>query len=115
MFTSCYIFPFVLRFSSTVVLTLFCYLLYIFEHFPIFCYSMMASFSEGLLLSEKVGLDPKVLVEVASHLFLRQLCIFSLLYVMLVAQYFVLILVKTLTLVFSRSNHGIAGRLTGRY
>ena len=27
-------------------------------------YSMMASFSEGLLLSEKVGLDPKVLVEV---------------------------------------------------
>lgn len=26
---------------------------------------MMASFSEGLLLSEKVGLDPKVLVEVA--------------------------------------------------
>lgn len=26
--------------------------------------SMMASFSEGLLLSEKVGLDPSVLVEV---------------------------------------------------
>lgn len=25
---------------------------------------MMASFSEGLLLTEKVGLDPKVLVEV---------------------------------------------------
>lgn len=25
---------------------------------------MMASFSEGLLLSEKVGLDPNVLVEV---------------------------------------------------
>jgi 3-hydroxyisobutyrate dehydrogenase-like beta-hydroxyacid dehydrogenase len=31
-------------------------------------YSMMASFSEGLLLSEKVGLDPKVLVEVFSYL-----------------------------------------------
>ncbi|KAL0429905.1 UNVERIFIED_CONTAM: Glyoxylate/succinic semialdehyde reductase 2, chloroplastic [Sesamum radiatum] len=29
--------------------------------------SMMASFSEGLLLSEKVGLDPKVLVEVISQ------------------------------------------------
>lgn len=29
--------------------------------------SMMASFSEGLLLSEKVGLDPKVLVEVVSQ------------------------------------------------
>ncbi|XP_031399914.1 glyoxylate/succinic semialdehyde reductase 2, chloroplastic isoform X2 [Punica granatum] len=29
--------------------------------------SMMASFSEGLLLSEKVGLDPNVLVEVVSH------------------------------------------------
>jgi glyoxylate/succinic semialdehyde reductase len=28
---------------------------------------MMASFSEGLLLSEKVGLDPKVLVEVFSY------------------------------------------------
>ena len=27
-------------------------------------YSMMASFSEGLVLSEKVGLDPKVLVQV---------------------------------------------------
>lgn len=27
----------------------------------------MASFSEGLLLSEKVGLDPKVLVEVFSY------------------------------------------------
>ncbi|WJX41757.1 glyoxylate reductase (NADP(+)) [Trifolium repens] len=30
--------------------------------------SMMASFSEGLLLNEKVGLDPKVLVEVFSYL-----------------------------------------------
>ncbi|KAG5523544.1 hypothetical protein RHGRI_035375 [Rhododendron griersonianum] len=29
--------------------------------------SMMASFSEGLLLSERVGLDPKVLVEVVSQ------------------------------------------------
>ncbi|KAL8056081.1 hypothetical protein ABFX02_04G096500 [Erythranthe guttata] len=29
--------------------------------------SMMASFSEGLLLSEKVGLDPKVLVEVITQ------------------------------------------------
>lgn len=29
--------------------------------------SMMASFSEGLLLTEKVGLDPKVLVEVVSQ------------------------------------------------
>ncbi|KAK1297918.1 hypothetical protein QJS10_CPB14g01415 [Acorus calamus] len=29
--------------------------------------SMMASFSEGLLLSEKVGLDPNVLVEVVSQ------------------------------------------------
>ncbi|XP_039115554.1 glyoxylate/succinic semialdehyde reductase 2, chloroplastic [Dioscorea cayenensis subsp. rotundata] len=29
--------------------------------------SMMASFSEGLLLGEKVGLDPKVLVEVVSQ------------------------------------------------
>ncbi|XP_028778760.1 glyoxylate/succinic semialdehyde reductase 2, chloroplastic isoform X2 [Neltuma alba] len=29
--------------------------------------SMMASFSEGLLLSEKVGLDPKILVEVVSQ------------------------------------------------
>ncbi|MED6125469.1 Glyoxylate/succinic semialdehyde reductase 2, chloroplastic [Stylosanthes scabra] len=29
--------------------------------------SMMASFSEGLLLSQKVGLDPKVLVEVVSQ------------------------------------------------
>ncbi|CAK8535935.1 unnamed protein product [Lathyrus sativus] len=29
--------------------------------------SMMASFSEGVLLSEKVGLDPKVLVEVISQ------------------------------------------------
>lgn len=29
--------------------------------------SMMASFSEGLLLSEKVGLDPKVLIEVISQ------------------------------------------------
>ncbi|PSR96171.1 Glyoxylate/succinic semialdehyde reductase [Actinidia chinensis var. chinensis] len=29
--------------------------------------SMMASFSEGLLLSEKVGLDPSVLVEVVSQ------------------------------------------------
>ncbi|KAJ7002951.1 glyoxylate/succinic semialdehyde reductase 2 [Populus alba x Populus x berolinensis] len=29
--------------------------------------SMMATFSEGLLLSEKVGLDPNVLVEVASQ------------------------------------------------
>ncbi|KAL9350834.1 hypothetical protein Peur_058089 [Populus x canadensis] len=28
--------------------------------------SMMATFSEGLLLSEKVGLDPNVLVEVVS-------------------------------------------------
>lgn len=28
---------------------------------------MMASFSEGLLLSEKVGLDPSVLVEVFSN------------------------------------------------
>ncbi|XP_058209097.1 glyoxylate/succinic semialdehyde reductase 2, chloroplastic-like [Rhododendron vialii] len=29
--------------------------------------SMMASFSEGLLLSEKIGLDPSVLVEVVSQ------------------------------------------------
>lgn len=29
--------------------------------------SMMASFSEGLILSEKVGLDPRVLVEVVSQ------------------------------------------------
>ncbi|XP_011013087.1 PREDICTED: glyoxylate/succinic semialdehyde reductase 2, chloroplastic-like [Populus euphratica] len=29
--------------------------------------SMMATFSEGLLLSEKVGLDPNVLVEVVSE------------------------------------------------
>ncbi|KAB2612992.1 glyoxylate/succinic semialdehyde reductase 2 [Pyrus ussuriensis x Pyrus communis] len=29
--------------------------------------SMMASFSEGLLLTEKIGLDPKVLVEVVSQ------------------------------------------------
>ncbi|KAF6151082.1 hypothetical protein GIB67_042417 [Kingdonia uniflora] len=29
--------------------------------------SMMASFSEGLLLSEKVGLDPKILVKVVSQ------------------------------------------------
>lgn len=29
--------------------------------------SMMASFSEGILLSEKVGLDPNVLIEVASQ------------------------------------------------
>lgn len=28
---------------------------------------MMASFSEGLLLTEKIGLDPKVLVEVLSR------------------------------------------------
>lgn len=27
-------------------------------------HSMMVSFSEGLLLADKVGLDPKVLVEV---------------------------------------------------
>jgi glyoxylate/succinic semialdehyde reductase len=29
--------------------------------------SMMVSFSEGLLLSEKVGLDPNTLVEVISE------------------------------------------------
>jgi len=29
----------------------------------------MASFSEGLLLSEKVGLDPDVLVQVFGHFF----------------------------------------------
>ncbi|KAG5567513.1 hypothetical protein RHGRI_002905 [Rhododendron griersonianum] len=29
--------------------------------------NMMASFSEGLLLSEKIGLDPSVLVEVVSQ------------------------------------------------
>ena len=34
-----------------------------FLHVQTMC-SMMASFSEGLLLSEKVGLDPSVLVEV---------------------------------------------------
>ena len=32
---------------------------------------MMASFSEGLLLGEKVGLDPKVLVEVSRDNFPR--------------------------------------------
>ncbi|WJX84698.1 glyoxylate reductase (NADP(+)) [Trifolium repens] len=30
-------------------------------------FSMVASFSEGLLISEKVGLNPKVLVEVFSY------------------------------------------------
>ena len=31
--------------------------------------SMMASFSEGLLLSDKVGLDPSVLVEVIFNIY----------------------------------------------
>lgn len=36
---------------------------------------MMASFSEGLLLSEKVGLDPSVLVEV--QIYPRDLLFYS--------------------------------------
>lgn len=37
----------------------------------------MASFSEGLLLSEKVGLDPSVLVEVLHQAFMFYLFCFT--------------------------------------
>lgn len=45
---------------------------YFFLHFPMI-YSMMASFSEGLLLGEKVGLDPDVLVQVFGHFYVHEI------------------------------------------
>lgn len=42
------------------------------ERFP-YC-SMMASFSEGLVLGEKVGLDPETIVQVNVAIVMQSIC-----------------------------------------